>query len=102
MQATLSLGSCAVMTLSARGGADGAAVAPLCEVVLPRRSIVVFDGAVYTDALHGIPARARDAAGALAPCVNPEHVPQGGHWAREPRLSITLRHVPLAPAAAVS
>lgn len=96
--ATLSLGSHAVMTLSARGGADGAAPAPLCEVALPRRSLVVFDGAVYTDALHGIPPRAADVVGEQAPCVNPEHAP-GGRWLREPRLSVTLRHVPPAAAA---
>ena len=89
--ATLSLCSHAVMTLSARGAA-----APLCEVALPRRSLVVFDGAVYADALHGIPARTADNLGEDAPCVNPEHAPCGGSWLRETRLSVTLRHVPPA------
>ena len=40
--ATLSLSSAAIMVLLAPRGEDGGAT-PLCEVILPARSLVVFD-----------------------------------------------------------
>ena len=92
--ATLSLGGAAIMTL-APAAPPGAA--PAAEVALPRRSLVVFSGAVYA-ARHGIPARATDVLGALAPCVNAADAPAPA-WPRAQRLSITLRHAPPMPSA---
>ena len=94
--ATLSLSSAAIMVLLAPRGEDGGAT-PLCEVILPARSLVVFDGAAY-EALHAIPPRAHDVVGAEAPCLNAEDAPAGAAgWPRAARMSVTLRHVPPAP-----
>jgi len=97
--ATLSLASPAIMQLLAAPRRDAARTAAeaLCEVVLPARSLVVFDGSAY-EALHAIPPRDYDAVGETAPCLNPGDAPAGAsRWLREPRVSITLRHVPEAP-----
>ena len=93
--ATLSLCSSAIMLLLAPRGDEGGAL-PLCEVILPARSLVVFDGAAY-EALHAIPPRDRDAVGSDAPCLNAYDAPQGAaEWPRAARISVTLRHVPPA------
>ena len=92
---TISLGSPAIMRLAPRISDGG--FKPCQEVVLNRRSIVVFTDAAYSDYLHAISEDAEEVVGASAPCANLEQakVAVGQVLPRTLRLSLTLRHVPL-------
>lgn len=81
---TISLGSDAIMLFQRRPEADGAAgtatigpssgsgsgLVPVAEVLLRRRSAVVFQDDAYARLLHSIPASHGETVGQLAPCLN--------------------------------
>jgi len=72
----------------------------VCRVFLPPRSLLIFDGAAYTDYLHGICAVAADVIDESV--LNTDPHTHGTSVARSEsgRISLTIRHVPPATAKA--
>ena len=93
---TMSLGSPAIMRLAPRSR-EGGGFKPCQEVVLQRRSMVVFTDAAYSDHLHAISEDHEEVVGASAPCENlaAAGVAVGEVLPRTLRISLTIRHVPL-------
>jgi len=102
--ATLSLGSDAVMAFTPRvptaavgtPGQRDLEEAKAFELGLPARSLVLFSGEAYTDALHDVPAVTEHVV--TARCANAEALgwSPGSVIARSAlRISLTIRHVPL-------
>lgn len=77
--------------LQAAAAAAGAAPPPDCRVFLPPRSLLLFDGAAYTEYLHGIDRVREDVLEGVA---NPQHAPDGEAMCpRGERVSLTVRRV---------
>jgi alkylated DNA repair protein alkB family protein 6 len=96
---TISLGCDALMHFTApRGGSSGGDGKYLQQLVLRKNSLVVFTDDAYKNVLHSIADAYEEVVGAAGPCVNLEssHASDGEVLERTRRISITIRHVPLA------
>ncbi|RYG42510.1 hypothetical protein EON68_01720, partial [archaeon] len=93
--ATLSLGSAALMRFSERDRSTRRLHARE-ELLLGAGSLVVFTDDAYTRMEHEIPADEFSQPGIVCPCVNSDAVAEPG-LPRTRRISITVRHVRVAP-----
>jgi alkylated DNA repair protein alkB family protein 6 len=98
--ATLSLGSSAVMEFHKSHADTKNPHGHACSIFLPRRSLLLFTDALYSDYLHSIPAREVDCwdekmilqpySGAGLDSIRDR---KNASWMRETRVSLTIRIV---------
>lgn len=108
---TLSLGSYTILTLTPRPSSSASALSPssesTIEVLLPARSLLVLEGELYAEWMHGIKEGMEvDSKDRLRGCANWESYLSSGSvdegdgasiekegWKRGTRLSLTCRRV---------